>query len=283
VTAQRHRLLHRAFLSRRSSRHPPTLASHGSRFDLSLGPLSTNLLSSRPLPLVLLVLCSPSNAPTRTKQPQSTRGQGADIVMQSQSDHLQASVFPVVTLVPLTLWHFNGTGVLALRNQQPGQALVVPLVVLNSSGCLDYLTGKKGKNDPNIYVLDRDNMGKFNPNAEGDNIYQLLRGLVCSGGEFGKPSYFNTTVCYGAVGDALKAFRSQMPNWRPRPVRKAQTSFRIQERHPPLTPMALPTALCGRLKTGVLPSCTVTMPRILRPNSHGSLTPLTLAPGWRLA
>jgi len=200
-----------------------------------------------------------------------------------QSDHLQASVFPVVTLVPLTLWHFNGTGVLALRNQQPGQALVVPLVVLNSSGCLDYLTGKKGKNDPNIYVLDRDNMGKFNPNAEGDNIYQLLRGLVCSGGEFGKPSYFNTTVCYGAVGDALKAFRSQMPNWRPRPVRKAQTSFRIQERHPPLTPMALPTALCGRLKTGVLPSCTVTMPRILRPNSHGSLTPLTLAPGWRLA
>jgi len=47
-------------------------------------------------------------------------------------------------------------------------------------------------------------MGKFNPNA--DNIYQLLAGVLSSGGEFGKPSYFNNTVYYGAVGDALKAF-----------------------------------------------------------------------------
>jgi hypothetical protein len=61
-----------------------------------------------------------------------------------------------------------------------------------------------GKNNPNIYVLDRDNMGKFNPNA--DNIYQLLAGVLSSGGEFGKPSYFNNTVYYGAVGDSLKAF-----------------------------------------------------------------------------
>jgi len=48
-------------------------------------------------------------------------GQGADIVMQSQSVQPQASVFPVGTLVPLpTLWLVNG-GILALRNRQPGQ------------------------------------------------------------------------------------------------------------------------------------------------------------------
>jgi len=40
--------------------------------------------------------------------------------------------------VPLT-----NAGILALRNQQPGQAHVPLLAVLNSSGCLDYLTGKK--------------------------------------------------------------------------------------------------------------------------------------------
>ena len=37
--------------------------------------------------------------------------------LEAQSDHLQAPVFSVGTLVPLpTLWHFNGAGILALRN-----------------------------------------------------------------------------------------------------------------------------------------------------------------------
>jgi hypothetical protein len=47
-------------------------------------------------------------------------------------------------------------------------------------------------------------MGKFSANA--NNIYQMLPGALPSGGEFGKPSYFNNTVYYGAVGDSLKAF-----------------------------------------------------------------------------
>src|SRR4029077_4154860 len=39
-----------------------------------------------------------------------------------------------------------------------------------------------------------------------DSIYQEITGALSSGGEFGKPSYFNNTVYYGAVNDALKAF-----------------------------------------------------------------------------
>ena len=36
----------------------------------------------------------------------------AGSVLEAQSDHLQASVFPVGTLVPLpALWHFNGAGI----------------------------------------------------------------------------------------------------------------------------------------------------------------------------
>jgi hypothetical protein len=84
-----------------------------------------------------------------------------------------------------------------------GGPLLLPDLV-DATGMTRHLAVSSGKNNPNIYVLDRDNMGKFNPNA--NNIYQLLPGAIPSGGEFGKPSYFNNTVYYGAVGDFLKAF-----------------------------------------------------------------------------
>jgi len=128
--------------------------------------------------------------------------------------------------------------------------------------------------DANIYVLDRDNMGKFTANQ--NNVYELISGQL-AGGEFAKPSYFNGTVYYGAVGDARRPFRSQTPNWQSHPHRKAQTSFRIQERRQASPPTALPTALCGRLKTGVQPCCTPAMPRILRANSITPTKPLTAA------
>jgi hypothetical protein len=47
-------------------------------------------------------------------------------------------------------------------------------------------------------------MGKFS--AGGDKIYQEIPGELASNAEFGKPSYFNNTVYYGAIGDNLKAF-----------------------------------------------------------------------------
>jgi hypothetical protein len=82
-----------------------------------------------------------------------------------------------------------------------GGPLLLP-DLMDASGTTWHLVVASGK-DANIYVLDRDNMGKFNSGA--DNIYELIPGGL-SGGEFGKPSYFNNTVYYGAVGDTLKAF-----------------------------------------------------------------------------
>jgi hypothetical protein len=82
-----------------------------------------------------------------------------------------------------------------------GGPLLLPDLVDNN-GATHHLAVGSGK-DQNIYVVNRDNMGKFNGNA--DNIYQLITGQL-SGGEFGKPSYFNNTVYYGAVNDAIKAF-----------------------------------------------------------------------------
>lgn len=82
-----------------------------------------------------------------------------------------------------------------------GGPLLLPDLV-DGSGKTRHLAVGSGK-DANIYVLDRDNMGKFNGNA--DNIYQLITGQL-SGGVYAKPSYFNGTVYYGAVSDTIKAF-----------------------------------------------------------------------------
>jgi len=74
--------------------------------------------------------------------------------------------------------------------------------VVDSTGTTRHLAVGSGK-DANIYVVDRDNMGKFN--ASLDNNYQQINSQL-AGGEFAKPSYFNGTVYYGAVGDSIKAF-----------------------------------------------------------------------------
>lgn len=82
-----------------------------------------------------------------------------------------------------------------------GGPLLLPDLT-DATGATRHLAVGSGK-DANIYVLDRDNMGKFNPNS--NNIYELISGQL-AGGVWAKPSYFNNTVYYGAVGDALKAF-----------------------------------------------------------------------------
>jgi len=72
----------------------------------------------------------------------------------------------------------------------------------DSTGATRHLSVGAGK-DSLIYVVDRDSMGKFNPTT--DQIYQEISGQL-GGGVFSMPAYFNGTVYYGAVGDALKAF-----------------------------------------------------------------------------
>jgi hypothetical protein len=82
-----------------------------------------------------------------------------------------------------------------------GGPLLLPDVV-DSNGVTRHLAVGAGK-DSIIYVVDRDNMGKFNSST--DNIYQQISGAL-SGGVWSKPSYFNGVVYYGAVGDSIKAF-----------------------------------------------------------------------------
>jgi hypothetical protein len=83
-----------------------------------------------------------------------------------------------------------------------GGAIVLPDLTDNN-GQVHHLAVGAGK-DTNIYVVNRDNMGKWNPNNDSQ-IYQEIDGAL-PGGVWSSPAYWNNTVYYGDVGDNLKAF-----------------------------------------------------------------------------
>ena len=83
-----------------------------------------------------------------------------------------------------------------------GGAMVVPNFK-DSNGVLHELVVGAGK-DANIYLADRTNMGKFNPNNNGQ-IYQELAGAL-AGAVFSAPAFDGHKIYYGAVGDKIKAF-----------------------------------------------------------------------------
>src|SRR5207249_9812308 len=82
-----------------------------------------------------------------------------------------------------------------------GGALVLPDMI-DSGGVIRHLAAGAGK-DRNIYLVNRDDMGKFNSST--NNIYQQLT-TALTGGEYGMPAYFNNAIYYRTDGDHLKMF-----------------------------------------------------------------------------
>jgi hypothetical protein len=82
-----------------------------------------------------------------------------------------------------------------------GGAMVLPDSTYGTANTLNLAVGA-GK-DGNIYVVNRNNMGKFSPTA--NNVYQELAGAVPNG-VWGVPAYFNNMVYYSDMNGTLKSF-----------------------------------------------------------------------------
>jgi hypothetical protein len=73
----------------------------------------------------------------------------------------------------------------------------------DSTNTVRHLVIGAGK-DGNIYLVNRDSMGKFNP-YNNNQIWQQVSGAL-PGGIWSTPAYFNQTVYYADSGGTLKAF-----------------------------------------------------------------------------
>jgi hypothetical protein len=91
----------------------------------------------------------------------------------------------------------------------------------DAGGTVHHLAVGAGK-DTNLYVVDRDNMGKFSTTK--NNVYQQLSGVL-PGGIWSTPAYFQSTVYYGDVSGTLKAFAITSAKLSATPAAQSANSF----------------------------------------------------------
>jgi hypothetical protein len=103
----------------------------------------------------------------------------------------------------------SGGIVLLPDNLRDGNGITRPLAVV---------AGK----DRNIYVVDRNNMGKFDPAIE--NVWQEIPDAL-AGKQYGQLAWFNGTVYIGAVSDVIKAYKVQNAGLSTTPVSMTANSF----------------------------------------------------------
>ena len=104
-----------------------------------------------------------------------------------------------------------------------GGAMLLPDVT-DSAGAVHHLLVGGGK-DTNIYVGNRDNLGKANLSANTNaNVYQELPNALPNGAWSG-PAYFNNTVYYAGVDDNLKAYSITNAKLGTAPSSESATSF----------------------------------------------------------
>jgi hypothetical protein len=76
----------------------------------------------------------------------------------------------------------------------------------DSNNIIRHLAVACGK-DSNIYIVDRDNMGKYIPGATSNtNLYQEVFSVL-PGGLYSTPAYFNGSLYFGPNGHSLRQFK----------------------------------------------------------------------------
>jgi Immunoglobulin domain/Immunoglobulin I-set domain len=97
----------------------------------------------------------------------------------------------------------------------------------DSTNTVRHLVVGAGK-DGNIYLVDRDAMGKFSPLSNNSQIWQQLTHVLGdgnTGGIWSTPAYFNGSVYYGPAGAALEAFTVVNARLSSSPVAQTSATF----------------------------------------------------------
>ena len=101
-----------------------------------------------------------------------------------------------------------------------GGVLLLPDMT-DANGVTRHLAVGAGK-DRAIYLVDRDNMGKFNPSA--DNIYQEFL-FALPAGMYGMPAYFNGHLYFAPQNGNLFAFQFSKAKLQTPPVSSTSATF----------------------------------------------------------
>ena len=102
-----------------------------------------------------------------------------------------------------------------------GGPMVLP-PMKDASGKTWRLAVGAGK-DRNIYLVNREVMGKFSPKGNQEIYQEIYHGL--GGREFASPAYFDGRLYYGSVNDVIREFRFANARLVPKPVSRTATSF----------------------------------------------------------
>jgi hypothetical protein len=152
-----------------------------------------------------------------------------------------------------------------------GGALLLPDMI-DSTMTVRHLAVGAGK-DQHIYLVDRDNMGKFNPSS--NNNYQDLSSAL-PGGEWAMPAYFNGWLYYGGVSDVIKAFQFSNAKLVSPPTWTTANAFAY--------PGATPSISANNTTNGILWAAENTSPAVLHAYDTADLHELynsNQAPGGR--
>jgi len=126
-----------------------------------------------------------------------------------------------------------------------GGAMLLPDQV-DANGATRHLAVGAGK-DGNLYVVDRDSMGKFDPAA--NHAYQVLSGAL-PGGVFSTPAYFNGAIYYGSVGAPLRRFVVRSAQVAPTAASQTSASFAYPGATPSISANGSSNAIVWAVENG---------------------------------
>ena len=129
-----------------------------------------------------------------------------------------------------------------------GSPLLLPDQI-DSTGATRHLLLAAGK-DTNLYLLDRDSMGKYNGNlASSDAIYQALPGAA-GGPMFSAPVYFNGSVYFAPVGGSLRQYAISAARLAASPSSQSATVFAYPGASPSISANGSSNAIVWAVESG---------------------------------